>query len=179
MKTIFLFFVIVNNISYNKLEVENIIFKKLKYFFKKEGFFKPCVEKYVLITKNYEKEEKVVNKKIIIKGALLLIVLAVLSIGFGGCGIVISTTGTVYITASIPGIYEIWMDNTFLGTTNSSGILVAYNISQGYHFFEADGHDYGWWDWWWYWNYYYGSTNKTIYAGISNNVTIPVYLYYY
>jgi len=27
-KTVFLFFVIVNNISYNKLEVENIIFKK-------------------------------------------------------------------------------------------------------------------------------------------------------
>lgn len=119
------------------------------------------------------------KKNIIIKGVLLLIVLAVLTLGFGGCGVVISTTGTVYITASIPGIYDIWMDNTFLGTTNYSGILVAYNVNQGYHFFEADGHDYGWWDWWWYWNYYYGSTSKTIYAGISNNVTIPVYLYYY
>jgi hypothetical protein len=43
----------------------------------------------------------VVNKKIIIKGILLLIVLAVLSMGFAGCGVVISTTGTVYITVSV------------------------------------------------------------------------------
>jgi len=113
------------------------------------------------------------------KGVLLLIVLAVLSMGFTGCGVVISTIGTVYITVSIPGIYDIWMDNTtFLGTTNSSGSLVV-TTSPGYHYFEADGHDYGWWDWWWYWNYYYGSTSKTIYAGISNNVTIPVSLFYY
>jgi len=53
-----LFFVIVNNISYNKLEVENIIFKKLKIFLKKEGFFKPCVENYILITKNYKRRKR-------------------------------------------------------------------------------------------------------------------------
>ncbi len=29
------FFVIVNNVSYNKLEVENIILKKIKIFFEK------------------------------------------------------------------------------------------------------------------------------------------------
>ena len=37
-----LFFAIVNNISYNKSEVENIIFKKIKIFFKKKkDFLKP------------------------------------------------------------------------------------------------------------------------------------------
>jgi len=39
-----LFFAIVNNISYNKSEVENIISKKMKKYLKKEGFFKPGVE---------------------------------------------------------------------------------------------------------------------------------------
>ena len=34
-----LFFVIVNNISYNKLEVENIILKKLKIILKKRRIF--------------------------------------------------------------------------------------------------------------------------------------------
>ncbi len=34
-----LFFVIVNNISYNKAEVENIIFKKMKIFLKKRRIF--------------------------------------------------------------------------------------------------------------------------------------------
>ena len=34
-----IFFAIVNNISYNKLEVEKIIFKKNKIFFKKRRIF--------------------------------------------------------------------------------------------------------------------------------------------
>ena len=40
-----LFLVIVNNISYNKLEVEKIILKK-------EGFFQPGVEKYLKYENN-------------------------------------------------------------------------------------------------------------------------------
>lgn len=35
-----LFFVIINNISYNKLEVEKIILKKIKIFLKKRRIFK-------------------------------------------------------------------------------------------------------------------------------------------
>jgi len=41
------FFVIVNNISYNKLEVEKIILKKIKIFLKKEGGFLNLVSKSI------------------------------------------------------------------------------------------------------------------------------------
>jgi len=45
-----IFFVIVNNISYNKIEVENIlVLKKIKKILKKEGLFLLLV---VLIYKN-------------------------------------------------------------------------------------------------------------------------------
>ena len=45
-----LFFVIVNNISYNKIEVENIlVLKKIKKILKKEGFFKKHVVLYKII----------------------------------------------------------------------------------------------------------------------------------
>jgi len=40
--TLQIFFVIVNNISYNKLEVENIL------FLKKEGFLKHDAEIYII-----------------------------------------------------------------------------------------------------------------------------------
>jgi hypothetical protein len=40
-----LFLVIFNNISYNKIEVENIILKK-------GGFFKHSIEKYIQTSKN-------------------------------------------------------------------------------------------------------------------------------
>jgi ribosomal protein S8 len=38
-----LFFVIVNNISYNKLEVEKKVLKKIKKVLKKEGFLKKYI----------------------------------------------------------------------------------------------------------------------------------------
>jgi hypothetical protein len=46
-----LFLVIVNNISYNKLEVEKIILKK-------EGFFKAGIVKYILTVKIMKRRKK-------------------------------------------------------------------------------------------------------------------------
>ena len=118
------------------------------------------------------------KKGVLIKGVLLLILLALLTVGFAGCtgGIIIPTTGTVYITVSVPGYYDIWVDNYYQATTNGNGKLTLTDVPMGSHFFEANGYDYGWYGWYG-WNYYYGSINKTIYAGTSNNVTIPVSLY--
>jgi len=42
-----IFFVIVNNISYNKLEVEKIILKKIKIIFKKKKDFLKSVWYYI------------------------------------------------------------------------------------------------------------------------------------
>jgi hypothetical protein len=46
-----LFFVIFNNISYNKIEVENIILKK-------EEFFKHSIEKYIQTSKNFKRRKR-------------------------------------------------------------------------------------------------------------------------
>lgn len=120
------------------------------------------------------------NKKIIMKGIFLLIVIALLTVGFTGCGsstIIITTTGTVYITVSVPGYYDIYIDGVYQNTTNSSGKLIITKVPMGNYFFEVDGHDYGYsyyGRWWWY----EGTRSQTIYAS-TNNVTIPVTLYYY
>ncbi len=98
--------------------------------------------------------------------------------GFTGCGSIISTTGTVYITVSVPGYYDIWVDGTYQATTYSNGKLTLTGVPTGSYYFEAYGYDYGYYDYFGDWNYYYGSISKTIYAGISNYVTILVSHYY-
>ena len=121
---------------------------------------------------------KVVKKKIIIKGILLLIVIALLSIGFTGCGVVISNTGTVYITVSNPaGFYDIYIDGIKQGTTDAHGNLTLTGVPMGDHTFEADGYNYYGYSYYGYWWYYQGTKTQTIYASTSN-VTIPVELYY-
>ena len=84
------------------------------------------------------------NKKIIMKGILLLIVLAVLSLGFGGCGalIIIPTTGTVVIT--IVGYYTYYNYNVYLDSwynqigITSGGTFTATGITPGSHTFYVD-----------------------------------------
>jgi len=124
------------------------------------------VSKYIYInSKNYEKEEGVVNKKIIMKGVLLLIVLAVFSLGFVGCGTVTPiTTGTVYIIMRGSWRYNIYMDYNLKFSNVASGTGTITNVSTGYHFFQAI-HTWGW-------TYGYDSVTKYIAAG-SNYV----YLY--
>jgi hypothetical protein len=99
------------------------------------------------------------------KGILLLIVLALLTIGFTGCGavIIIPTTGTVYIWTDFYDDYDIYMDGVRQGRSYySSSYFVIYNVPVGYHTFSADG---------WYWD---GSTYQYIYSG-ANYVTINTY----
>jgi len=40
------------------------------------------------------------KKSVLIKGILVLIAIALLTMGFTGCGTIIATTGTVYLIAS-------------------------------------------------------------------------------
>ena len=100
------------------------------------------------------------NKKRIIKGILLLIVLAVLSMGFTGCGALLATTGTVYIIIDDWDDYDIYMDGSYQGHSYyTSSYFPIYNVPIGYHTFVADG---------WYWD---GSTTQYISSG-TNYVTI-------
>ena len=106
------------------------------------------------------------NKKKIIKGVLILIVLAVLSLGFTGCGttyIAYPATGTVYVITDSWDDYDIYMDGIYMGYSYySSSYFPIYNVPVGYHTFIADG---------WL---YDGSKYQYIYSG-TNYVTIYTY----
>jgi len=107
-----------------------------------------------------------VKKNTIMKGVLLLIALAVLSLGFTGCGttyIAYPATGTVYVYTDSYDDYDIYMDNVYQGYSYyTSSYFVIYNVPVGYHTFVADG---------WYWD---GSTTQYISSG-TNYVTITTY----
>ena len=103
------------------------------------------------------------RKNVLIKGILVLIVIALLSIGFIGCVSTYPTTGTVYITVDFWDYYYIYMDGSYKGSSYySSSYVPIYNVPIGYHTFEASG----------YW--YYGSKYQYIYSG-ANYVTIYTY----
>ena len=105
------------------------------------------------------------KKNVLIKGILLLIVLTVLSMGFTGCGVVISTTGTVYVTIVNDNYwYNIYIDGNWQELTNGLGNLTIYNVPIGNHLFEA--YDTSWWNLYGYkWQYIHAGTNNvTIYA---------------
>jgi len=105
------------------------------------------------------------KKNVLIKGILVLVIIALLTIGFAGCGIIFSTTGTVYITVDTRDDYDIYLDGVYQGYTNWSSYYTLYNVPIGYHTFEALGYYHG----------YYGIvTNRYIYSG-ANNVTIITY----
>jgi hypothetical protein len=75
------------------------------------------------------------KKNILIKGTLLLIVLAVLSMGFTGCGAVITTLYASYIYIdSLDGIYGyVYLDGTYLGYLYPWSYVTAYNVQYGTH----------------------------------------------
>ena len=109
------------------------------------------------------------NKKIIIKGILLLIVLTVLTLGFGGCGtvIIIPTTGTVVIT--IQGSYtyynyNVYLDSwsNFIGVT-SGGTFTATNITPGWRTFYVKDT---------FWNYYYDYATVWVTAGQTSYLAL-------
>lgn len=103
------------------------------------------------------------KKNVLIKSILVLVVIALLTIGFTGCAPTYPTyptTGTVYVYTDSYDDYYIYMDNVYQGYSYyTSSYFVIYNVPVGYHTFEADG--------WWY----DGSKYQYIYSG-ANYVTI-------
>ena len=113
------------------------------------------------------------KNNVLIKGILVLIVLAVLSLGFTGCGTTIitttptyPTTGTVYIVVYGWDFYNLYMDYAQKSSGVTSGTYVLYNVPIGSHFFEAED------TWGWSWGYDYAT--QYIYSGVNY-----VYLYPY
>ena len=80
------------------------------------------------------KGEKVMDKKRILKGILVLIALAVLTVGFTGCGGGTFYASYIYID-SLDGIYgDVWLDgSTYLGYLSPWSYVTAYNVSYGSH----------------------------------------------
>jgi len=102
------------------------------------------------------------KKNVLIKGILVLVVLALLTMGFTGCGS-IYLTGTVYVYTDSWDDYSIYMDGVYQGYSYySSSYFPIYNVPVGYHTFSADG---------WY---YDGSSTRYISSG-SNYVTITTW----
>lgn len=105
------------------------------------------------------------KKNVLIKSILVLVVIALLTIGFTGCAptyVTYPTTGTVYITVNSWDDYDIYMDGSYMGHSwYSSSYFPIYNVPVGYHTFVADGYYYGYW----------GSKTQYISSG-ANYVTI-------
>ena len=101
------------------------------------------------------------KNNVLMKGILVLIVLAVLTLGFGGCGasIIIPTTGTVYIVVYGGWSYNLYMDYIQKYWTVSSGTYILYNVAIGNHFFETID------TWGWTWGY--DSITQYITAGVN------------
>jgi len=106
------------------------------------------------------------KKNILIKSILVIVVIALLAIGFCGCGTIIPpTTGTVYLIISVWSwsTYDLYMDFIPQYWSVWSGTYVLYNVPAGSHFFEA----YDTWGWG------YDAVTQYITPGVINYV----YLY--
>ena len=106
------------------------------------------------------------KKNVLIKGILVLVVLALLTVGFTGCGTVypVYSTGTVYVWTDSWDDYSIYMDGVYQGYSYyTSSYFVIYSVPVGYHTFSA----YGW--------YYDGSSGTRYISSGSNYVTIYTY----
>jgi hypothetical protein len=102
---------------------------------------------------NINKRRKLCMKKnVLTKGILILLAIALLTIGFSGCSIIMPppcATGTVNINIDDNYEYEIWIDGVYWDTTNGYGDITLYGIPTGYHHFyvistdwECDGDAY-------------------------------------
>ena len=105
------------------------------------------------------------KKSVLIKGILVLIAIALLTMGLTGCGTIIVTTGTVYIYVATGGwATDIYMDYNQKFNNIYTGTYTIFNVPIGTHFFEAID------DWGWTWGY--DSVTQYISAGANY-----VYLY--
>jgi len=84
------------------------------------------------------------KKSVLIKGILVLIAIALLTMGFTGC---VNTTGTVFIVVTGGWFYDLEMDNIVRFWGVAPGTYVLHNVLIGTHFFEATD------TWGWTWGY--------------------------
>jgi uncharacterized protein YceK len=80
------------------------------------------------------------KKNVLRKGILVLLVIALLTIGFTGCGTVIPpppTTGTVYMVVTGTYYYNLYMDYVQKYWGVAPGTYILYDVPIGNHFFEA------------------------------------------
>jgi hypothetical protein len=109
------------------------------------------------------------KKNALIKGILILAVIALLAIGFTGCvpTYTYPTTGTVYIVVYGWDFYNLYMDYTQIGWSKPAGTyLMSYGVSIGNHFFQAYDT----------WGSYWGYDGSYVYINAGVNY---VYLYPY
>ena len=108
------------------------------------------------------------KKNVLIKSILVLVVIALLTIGFTGCAPTYPTyptypttptTGTVYIVVYGGWSYNLYMDYIQKYWTVPSGTYVLYNVAIGNHFFEAIDT--------WGWSWGYDSITQYITAGVN------------
>jgi len=106
------------------------------------------------------------KKNILIKGILVLVVVALLAIGFTGCypTPIPPTTGTVYLVVGGYYWYNLYMDYVGKYWSVAPGTYVLYNVPIGNHFFEV--YDIDGWTWG------YDAVTQYITAGVNY-----VYLY--
>jgi len=81
------------------------------------------------------------KKNVLIKGILVLVVIAVFALTLVGC---IPCVGTGYIVVSGVWYYDLLMDSVQKFPGVSSGTYVLYDVPVGNHFFEAI-HTWGSW----------------------------------
>jgi len=109
------------------------------------------------------------KKNVLIKGILLLILLALLTVGFTGCtgGIIFPTTGTVVIY--IAGSYTYYNYNVYLDSWSNKigvtygGSLTVTGVPPGSHTFYVDDT---------VWEYYYDSDSVYVTAGGTSYLTL-------
>ena len=107
------------------------------------------------------------KKNILIRGILLLVVVALLALGFTGCVPTYPpppTTGTVYLVVYGSYQYDLYMDYNQYFNDVYQGTYVINNVSIGNHFFEAVD----------YWGSSWGYYALTKYIGVGTN-----YVYFY
>ena len=105
------------------------------------------------------------KRSVLIKGILVLIAIALLTIGFTGCAL--PTTGTVVII--IAGSYTYYNYNVYLGSwfnqigITSGGTFTATGITPGSHTFYVDDT---------IWNWYWDSGTVYVTAGQTSYLTL-------
>lgn len=76
------------------------------------------------------------KKKNSFRFLFLFLILSVFALFLNGCLVFIGNP-IVEININDNWRYDIYVDGSFQGTTDSSGRMTLYNLSSGYHHFEA------------------------------------------